>query len=161
MWPDECRFSGLDNIYCLTTFVYKHFLSDHYLIELNHYSAISFVCMHMLRSNKTVHSGNWSISWKFWARWRGCQWILAPRSWSSAIIFTPRHHLLLSYQTAKFHQLWPYHLTFVVILKRDTTIIRWYALWAYYLLYLYESLFFFLYFCTKFVPRLTQKPNHQ
>ena len=56
----KCTFCDQMNAYLVvwitsivfTTFVYKHFLSDHYLIELNHYSAISFVCMHMLRSEQ-------------------------------------------------------------------------------------------------------------
>ena len=77
------------------------------------------------------------------------------------MIFTPRHRSLLSYQTAKFHQLWYYHLTFIVVLKRDTTIVRWYAS-AYHLLYLYESLFIYLfYYCRNFVARLSQKQTVQ
>ena len=78
------------------------------------------------------------------------------------MIFTPRHRSLLSYQTAKFHQLWHYHLTFIVILKRDTTIVRWYAS-AYHLLYLYESLFIylFIYYCRNFGTVISQEQNQQ
>ena len=63
------------------------------------------------------------------------------------MIFTPRHCSLLSYQTAKFHQLWPYQKGTLLLLgdmphSGISPIV---------------SVRIFIYFCMNFVNRLSQK----